>query len=195
MRILSVVLEITPNLATRAIEIPLSSPYGTIWYLFDPTPFGWCKTDAHSMNFGLRTSSRQFILHQGPRNFNEASNTWKGKPNFNWAHAQTFTSPQNGSLSTYSSNYQTKLEKALIDFDSHQEKRLSSLRTQLGQHWIRRIEAPGYGVLVELTDKTEGFLSSVLLWLVIIVAVVGVDVMVVVVVESSSVVKLLFVIT
>ncbi|GKB58462.1 MAK10-like protein [Tanacetum coccineum] len=29
--------------------------------------------------------------------------------------------------------YQTKLEKALIDFDSHQEKRLSSLRTQLEQ--------------------------------------------------------------
>ncbi|GKC45744.1 hypothetical protein Tco_1063466, partial [Tanacetum coccineum] len=48
----------------------------------------------------------------------------------------------------------------------------------------------------------EGFLSSVLLWLVIIVAVVGVDVMVVVVivlvvvvVESSYVVKLSFVIT
>ncbi|GJT19127.1 hypothetical protein Tco_0877833 [Tanacetum coccineum] len=29
--------------------------------------------------------------------------------------------------------YQMKLEKALVDFDSHQEKRLSSLRTQLGQ--------------------------------------------------------------
>ncbi|GJW85649.1 MAK10-like protein [Tanacetum coccineum] len=29
--------------------------------------------------------------------------------------------------------YQMKLEKALIDFDSHQEKRLSSLRTQLKQ--------------------------------------------------------------
>ncbi|GKC35281.1 hypothetical protein Tco_1047665 [Tanacetum coccineum] len=49
----------------------------------------------------------------------------------------------------------------------------------------------------------KGFLSSVLLWLVIIVVVVGVDVMVVVViivavvvvVESSSVVKLSFVIT
>ncbi|GJT99920.1 hypothetical protein Tco_1110259 [Tanacetum coccineum] len=40
---------------------------------------------------------------------------------------------RNGSFSTYSSNYQPKLEKALIDFDSHQEKRLSSLRTQLGQ--------------------------------------------------------------
>ncbi|GJU46643.1 hypothetical protein Tco_1203909 [Tanacetum coccineum] len=44
--------------------------------------------------------------------------------------------------------------------------------------------------------RPEGFLSSILLWLVIIVAVVGVGVtVVVVVVESSSVVKLLFVIT
>ncbi|GJY75562.1 hypothetical protein Tco_0480678, partial [Tanacetum coccineum] len=43
--------------------------------------------------------------------------------------------------------------------------------------------------------RPEGFLSSVLLWLVIIVAVVGVDVTVVFVVESSSVVKLSFVIT
>ncbi|GKF25946.1 hypothetical protein Tco_0081840, partial [Tanacetum coccineum] len=43
--------------------------------------------------------------------------------------------------------------------------------------------------------RPEGFLSSVLLWLVIIVAVVGVGVMVVVVVGSSSVVKLSFVIT
>ncbi|GKF96094.1 hypothetical protein Tco_0288829, partial [Tanacetum coccineum] len=43
----------------------------------------------------------------------------------------------------------------------------------------------------------EGLLSSVLLWLVIIVAVVGVDVTVVIVIESSSVVtlKLSFVIT
>ncbi|GJZ25411.1 hypothetical protein Tco_0569664 [Tanacetum coccineum] len=31
------------------------------------------------------------------------------------------------------SSYQTKLDKALIDFKSHQEKRLSSLRTQLRQ--------------------------------------------------------------
>ncbi|GJW85217.1 hypothetical protein Tco_0158362 [Tanacetum coccineum] len=43
--------------------------------------------------------------------------------------------------------------------------------------------------------RFEGFLSSVLLWLVIIVAVVGVGVTVVVVVESSSVIKLSFVIT
>ncbi|GKB26719.1 hypothetical protein Tco_0866120, partial [Tanacetum coccineum] len=41
----------------------------------------------------------------------------------------------------------------------------------------------------------KGFLSFVLLWLVIIVAIVGVSVTVVVVVKSSSVVKLSFVIT
>ncbi|GJZ13478.1 MAK10-like protein, partial [Tanacetum coccineum] len=80
-----------------------------------------------------KTGNKQFAMNQGPRSFNEATNAWKGKPNFNWAHAQKFTSPRNGSFSTYSSTYQMKLEKALIDFDSHQEKRLSSLRTQLGQ--------------------------------------------------------------
>ncbi|GJT29567.1 hypothetical protein Tco_0909842 [Tanacetum coccineum] len=43
--------------------------------------------------------------------------------------------------------------------------------------------------------RPEGFLSSILLWLVIIVAVVGVGVTIVVVVESSFVIKLSFVIT
>ncbi|GJV29316.1 hypothetical protein Tco_1385764 [Tanacetum coccineum] len=57
--------------------------------------------------------SRPFTRNQGPRNFNKAVNAWKEKPNFNWAHVQTFTNPQQYSLSTYSSNYQTKLEKAL----------------------------------------------------------------------------------
>ncbi|GJY10307.1 hypothetical protein Tco_0378492 [Tanacetum coccineum] len=38
MKILSVLLEITPNGATRATRTPLSSPKGTIWCLFDPTP-------------------------------------------------------------------------------------------------------------------------------------------------------------
>ncbi|GKC67898.1 MAK10-like protein, partial [Tanacetum coccineum] len=77
--------------------------------------------------------NRQFAMNRGPKSFNEATNAWKRKPNFNWVHAQAFTSPRNDSFSTYSSNYQTKLEKALFYFDSHQEKRLSSLRNQLGQ--------------------------------------------------------------
>ncbi|GJW79599.1 hypothetical protein Tco_0143574 [Tanacetum coccineum] len=38
-----------------------------------------------------------------------------------------------GSVSIHSSSYQVKLEKALLDFDSNQEKRLSHLRTQLRQ--------------------------------------------------------------
>ncbi|GJU26819.1 hypothetical protein Tco_1165440 [Tanacetum coccineum] len=52
MKILSVLLEITLDLATRAIKTPLSSPIGTMWCLCDPTPSGWCKTDAHSTDFG-----------------------------------------------------------------------------------------------------------------------------------------------
>nr|GEX03348.1 hypothetical protein [Tanacetum cinerariifolium] len=75
----------------------------------------------------------KFTANQGPRNFNEATNTWKYKPKCNWEQTPTFMSPRNGSISTYSSNYQMKLEKALTDFDSRQEKRLSSKRTQLGQ--------------------------------------------------------------
>nr|GEW08784.1 Rho GTPase-activating protein 5-like [Tanacetum cinerariifolium] len=50
-----------------------------------------------------------------------------------WEHAQTFTSSWNDSFSTYPSKFQMKLEKALIGFDSYQEKRLSSPRTQFGQ--------------------------------------------------------------
>jgi hypothetical protein len=47
-------LEITPDLATRAIETPLKFPKGMIWHLSDPTPSGWCKTDALSTDFGPR---------------------------------------------------------------------------------------------------------------------------------------------
>ncbi|GKA07894.1 hypothetical protein Tco_0687118 [Tanacetum coccineum] len=37
-KILSILLEITPNPAMRAIETPLSSPMGTTWCLYNPTP-------------------------------------------------------------------------------------------------------------------------------------------------------------
>ncbi|GJS24414.1 zinc finger, CCHC-type containing protein [Tanacetum coccineum] len=48
-------------------------------------------------------------------------------------HPRIPTMLENGLFFTYSSSYQMKLEKALINFDSHQERRLSSLRAQLGQ--------------------------------------------------------------
>ncbi|GKD98321.1 hypothetical protein Tco_1382218 [Tanacetum coccineum] len=51
MKILSILLEITPDLATWAIETPLSSPMGTMWCLCDLTPSSWCKTDALSTDF------------------------------------------------------------------------------------------------------------------------------------------------
>ncbi|GJS49563.1 MAK10-like protein [Tanacetum coccineum] len=87
-----------------------------------------------------RVGGKPFATNQGPRTFNEAAHAWKDKPNFGWERAQTFTSPQRGSMSTYSSNtpyrsptHSNNLEKMMNDFDSHQEKRLSSLRTQFQQ--------------------------------------------------------------
>ncbi|GKB38605.1 hypothetical protein Tco_0883547, partial [Tanacetum coccineum] len=44
-------------LSTRDIGTPLSSPKGTMWYLFDSTPSNWCKTDAHSTNFARSIST------------------------------------------------------------------------------------------------------------------------------------------
>ncbi|GKC33863.1 MAK10-like protein [Tanacetum coccineum] len=127
----------------KAISLPQDVPMNKITYSCEicsvPHDTQYCMENPKQAFVDYASSrtdemrSRQFAINQGPRNFNEAANTWKGKPNFNWAHGQTFTSPHNGSFSTYSSNYQTKLEKALIDFDSHQEKRLSSLRAQRGQ--------------------------------------------------------------
>ncbi|GJX11152.1 putative ribonuclease H-like domain-containing protein [Tanacetum coccineum] len=81
-----------------------------------------------SRNNGV--GGKSFSINQEPRNFNEATNAWKDKLNFNWAHNQTFTNPSNGSFSTYSSNvpygspnYQAKIKTILFDFDSHQENR------------------------------------------------------------------------
>ncbi|GJY79508.1 hypothetical protein Tco_0485309 [Tanacetum coccineum] len=86
---------------------------------------------ASSRNNGV--GGKPFTINQEPRNFNEATNAWKDKLNFNWAQNQTFTSPSNGSFSTYSSNvpygspnYQAKVKTILSDFDSYQENRLSN---------------------------------------------------------------------
>ncbi|GKB32973.1 hypothetical protein Tco_0872374 [Tanacetum coccineum] len=83
---------------------------------------------------------KRVTLNYGPRNFNDVSTTWKDKPNFNWAHTQTFINPQGESVSIHSSSYQMKLKNALLDFNSHQEKRLSHLKTQLGQQQDDMIE-------------------------------------------------------
>nr|GEX07498.1 MAK10-like protein [Tanacetum cinerariifolium] len=45
-RLLSVLLEITSNLTMKATRTPLSSPKGTLWCLFDPTPSGESLSEA-----------------------------------------------------------------------------------------------------------------------------------------------------
>ncbi|GKA57401.1 hypothetical protein Tco_0756589 [Tanacetum coccineum] len=114
--------------------VPLRSdtirgPHDTQYCMENPEQAFVNYASSHTDEVG----AKQFTINQGPRSFNEAANAWKEKPGFNWAHDQTFMSLRNGSFSTYSSSYQMKLEKVLIDFDSHQEGILSSLRAQLGQ--------------------------------------------------------------
>ncbi|GKD56570.1 MAK10-like protein [Tanacetum coccineum] len=104
------------NKITTSCEI-CSGPHDTQYCMEDPKQ-AFVEYASSRTN---ETGSRPFTMNQGPRSFNKAINAWREKSNFNWAHAQTFTNPQNDLLSTYSSNYQTKLEKALVDFNSHQE--------------------------------------------------------------------------
>ncbi|GKA84868.1 hypothetical protein Tco_0806522 [Tanacetum coccineum] len=106
-----------------------SGPHDTQYCMKNPEQASVDYTSSRINKVG----GKRFTPNQGPRNFNEATNTWKEKPNFNWAHTQTFTSPQGGSVSIHSSSYQMKLEKALLDFDSNHEKRLSHLKTYLEQ--------------------------------------------------------------
>ncbi|GJS01860.1 MAK10-like protein [Tanacetum coccineum] len=83
-------------------------------------------SDPHNTQYCMENPEQAFVDYASLRTNEE-------KPNFNWAHTQTFTSPQSGLISVHSSGYQMKLEKALLDFDSHLEKRLSHQRTRLGQ--------------------------------------------------------------
>ncbi|GJU97359.1 hypothetical protein Tco_1326630 [Tanacetum coccineum] len=116
------------NKITASCEI-CNGPHGTCNCTKDPEQA--CVDYASSHTNEIR--GKKFTSNHGPRNFNDAANTWKDKPNFNRAHTQTFTSPQGGSISVDSSSYQMKLEKALLDFDSNQEKMLSNLSTHLEQ--------------------------------------------------------------
>ncbi|GJV42503.1 hypothetical protein Tco_1420943 [Tanacetum coccineum] len=71
--------------------------------------------------------------------------------------SQTFTSPQGGYISVHSSSHQLKLEKALLDFNSHQEKRLSHLKTQHGQQhddMIKKINLLWKNVSEKLNDAS-----------------------------------------
>nr|GEV05370.1 reverse transcriptase domain-containing protein [Tanacetum cinerariifolium] len=61
-KILSVPWKTIPDLTTKAIETPLSSPIGTMWCLCDPTPLGWRKMDAHSTDFGRTAKLQNDIL-------------------------------------------------------------------------------------------------------------------------------------
>nr|GEX36536.1 hypothetical protein [Tanacetum cinerariifolium] len=172
----------------RSIEIPLRFQRKSIWCLYDLTPFDWCKTDAHSMDFGKVCACIYFnfpftiklaislnVFQQDPsplgrillsvsllNSFHQegllnsvmtscCSNNIK--VNLFLKHGlisrtyfkkslimasifgsesksfMTMSIPPQGEPSI--NQPVTKLKRKLNDFDSHQEKRLSSLGNQL----------------------------------------------------------------
>ncbi|GKC21032.1 MAK10-like protein, partial [Tanacetum coccineum] len=115
------------NKITSLCEI-CSGPHDAQYCMEHPEQAFVDYVSSHNNEVG----GRQFTTKLRPRNFKEATNAWKDKPNFNWERTQSFTSPQKGLFSTYSSSYQATLERTLSEFDSYQERRLSSLEAQLG---------------------------------------------------------------
>ncbi|GJT63535.1 hypothetical protein Tco_1007068 [Tanacetum coccineum] len=106
--------DVSMNKITTLCEI-CSGPHGTQYCMEDSEQA--CVDYASSRTNEM--GGKGFTLNQGPRSFNDSTNTWKDKPNFNWERTQTFTNPQNESISIYSSSYQLRLEKALLDFNSN----------------------------------------------------------------------------
>nr|GEU77667.1 reverse transcriptase domain-containing protein [Tanacetum cinerariifolium] len=96
---------LVPNLPAQVNKIAslceiCSGPYDT-QYCIDNLEQAFVDYASSCNN---EVEGKQFTTNQGLRNFNEATNAWKGKTNFNSARTQTLLSPQNGLFSTYTSN-------------------------------------------------------------------------------------------
>ncbi|GKF10523.1 hypothetical protein Tco_0048449, partial [Tanacetum coccineum] len=98
---------------------------------------------------------KKLTTSQGPRNFNEATNAWKDKPDFNWARTQTFTSPQDGSFSTHSSSYQTKFERGV-----ESEKFDNTPAYDTVGNYMARVNAISIDHLEKEAPRSKGIKSS-----------------------------------
>ncbi|GJS71166.1 hypothetical protein Tco_0704007 [Tanacetum coccineum] len=76
------------NKITTSCEI-CSGPHDT-QYCMDDSEQAYVDYASSRAN---EMGGKRFTPNQGPRNFNDAANTWKKKPNFNWERSQTFTNP------------------------------------------------------------------------------------------------------
>ncbi|GJV48302.1 hypothetical protein Tco_1438514 [Tanacetum coccineum] len=113
------------NKITASCEI-CNGPYDT--HNCTEGPEQACVDYASSHTKEIR--DKRFISNQGPRNFNDAANTWKDKPNFNWERTQTFTNPQNESISIHSSrNSMAHKNIAAISHDEKEELRKKGIKS------------------------------------------------------------------
>ncbi|GJU57014.1 hypothetical protein Tco_1234780 [Tanacetum coccineum] len=63
-----------------------SGPHNTQYYMENPEQAFVDYASSRSNEVG----GKPLANNQGPRNFNEATNAWKDKPNFNWERTQNF---------------------------------------------------------------------------------------------------------
>ncbi|GJY16662.1 hypothetical protein Tco_0387084 [Tanacetum coccineum] len=85
---------LAPNLTVQVNKISSSceicnGPHDTQYFMENPEQAFVDYASSHNNEVG----GKQFTTNQGLTNFNEDTNAWKGKPNFNWAQTQTFSSP------------------------------------------------------------------------------------------------------
>ncbi|GJT52552.1 MAK10-like protein [Tanacetum coccineum] len=77
------------NKITSSCEI-YSGPHDTQYCMENPEQ----AFVEYSSSHNNKVRGRQFTTNPGPRNFKDATKTWKDKPNFSWERTQSFTSPQ-----------------------------------------------------------------------------------------------------
>nr|GEW59157.1 MAK10-like protein [Tanacetum cinerariifolium] len=133
-KILSVLLEITPDLATRAIETPLTSPMRTMWCLYDPTPSGgkWFTfkpkqnnlSDIYNPSWKIHPNLKGSQPQNSQNNFSNPPNCFQ--PNGSFLNRSFNNNPQNF-------NNRSTLEGLVSSFMASQDTRLSKFETDFKQ--------------------------------------------------------------
>ncbi|GJZ76994.1 MAK10-like protein [Tanacetum coccineum] len=122
MKILSVLLEIAPNLATRATGTPLSFPKGTMWYLFDLTP----SVDSLDLDVANRERMRLRLFQFSLRD--QASNWLERLPAGSISIWEDLTTRFLAQF--FSPGRTAKLRNHILMFQQHQRESLSEAWTR-----------------------------------------------------------------
>ncbi|GJW93317.1 hypothetical protein Tco_0172989 [Tanacetum coccineum] len=136
-----------------------SGPHDTQYCMEHPEQAFFDYASSRSNKVG----GKQFTTNQGPRNFNEATNAWKDKPNFNWARTQTFTSPQNGSLSSLGNQLRQQQDDVITKINTLckvvSERFDNTLAHNIARDSMARVNAISIGHLEKDAPRSKGIKS------------------------------------